>query len=377
MKSVQDFNYKVALASGLKHLQGKRLRQAEEQFRYLTAKFPRADGGYRGLARVYVELGDKAAALGTLREGAAALTKGGDRGNAIELLKEAVALDPLDLAAHRRLAAAFSLAGDPTAASNEYMRFIQLELSSGDPERAKLEAMYALETLGEIPALHAVAQSVGLPLRTVRGAAAPAQPSQATAPTPQTAPAAVDPRAELLGASATPTAAASAPEPAIEETTLGGLTAAQRAELFGSSKTDDEDEEWKWKPSQIDARFDAEVDPRAALLGGAATPTAPAPAPAKAPAIDPLVLEERAMALIANKDPNSGKAAIEAATALAAAGKTHAASDLLLALVASGNTVHDAERVLVSVGRTLGRDDLADERDRLLAEAVRLAQAAT
>ncbi|MGH2370439.1 MAG: tetratricopeptide repeat protein, partial [Chloroflexota bacterium] len=95
MKTVQDFNYKVALASGLKHLQANRLRQAEEQFRYLVSKFPKADGGYRGLARVHVELGDKAAALATLREGAAALSKAGDRSQAIEILREAVQLDPL------------------------------------------------------------------------------------------------------------------------------------------------------------------------------------------------------------------------------------------------------------------------------------------
>ena len=37
-----DFNYKVALASGLKSLQAGRLRQAEEQFRYLLTRDPRA-----------------------------------------------------------------------------------------------------------------------------------------------------------------------------------------------------------------------------------------------------------------------------------------------------------------------------------------------
>ncbi|MEK6619629.1 MAG: hypothetical protein AABZ26_01500, partial [Chloroflexota bacterium] len=106
MKAVQDFNYKVALASGLRSLQAGRLRQAEEQFRYLVSKFPRADGGYRGLAKVFVELGDRPAAVGTLRDGAAALAKAGERPAAIDLLREAVTLDPLDLAAHRRLAAA-------------------------------------------------------------------------------------------------------------------------------------------------------------------------------------------------------------------------------------------------------------------------------
>ena len=44
-----------ALGSGLKSLQAGRLREAEEQFRYLTQKFPSTDGGYRGLAKVQAE----------------------------------------------------------------------------------------------------------------------------------------------------------------------------------------------------------------------------------------------------------------------------------------------------------------------------------
>ena len=59
MRATQDFNYKVALASGLKSLQAGRLRQAEEQFRYLVEKFPGSPGGYRGLAKVLVELEDR------------------------------------------------------------------------------------------------------------------------------------------------------------------------------------------------------------------------------------------------------------------------------------------------------------------------------
>ena len=55
MAAVQDFNYKVALASGLRELQAGRLRQAEQQFGYLCAKFPNAPGGYRGLAKVRME----------------------------------------------------------------------------------------------------------------------------------------------------------------------------------------------------------------------------------------------------------------------------------------------------------------------------------
>ncbi|MGH2450904.1 MAG: tetratricopeptide repeat protein, partial [Candidatus Limnocylindria bacterium] len=101
MGAASDFNYKVALASGLRSLQSGKLRQAEEQFRYLIQKFPHVDGGYRGLAKVLMDLGDRAAALATLREGAGALAKAGERGAAIDLLREAIGLDPLDLAVHR------------------------------------------------------------------------------------------------------------------------------------------------------------------------------------------------------------------------------------------------------------------------------------
>ncbi|MGH2378134.1 MAG: tetratricopeptide repeat protein, partial [Candidatus Limnocylindria bacterium] len=189
MKTVQDFNYKVALASGLKHLQAGRLRQAEEQFRYLVSKFPKADGGYRGLARVQVELGDRAAALATLREGAAVLSRSGERGIAIDMLREAVTLDPLDLAAHRKLAAGLALIGDVSGAAAEYVRFTELELSAGDPERAKLEGMYALETFGEIPALQEMARSLGLGLRTLLPAdAAPPPAAPAEEPRPPARP---------------------------------------------------------------------------------------------------------------------------------------------------------------------------------------------
>jgi len=66
---IADFNYKVALASGLKSLQGGRLRQAEEQFLYLVQKFPSCDGGYRGLAKVLIEEDDRTAALRILLDG--------------------------------------------------------------------------------------------------------------------------------------------------------------------------------------------------------------------------------------------------------------------------------------------------------------------
>ena len=70
----KDFNYQVALKEGLKSLEQGRLRQAEQSFKYLVDKFPGAEGGYRGLAKVHFEEEDRAGALRVLREGAAALT---------------------------------------------------------------------------------------------------------------------------------------------------------------------------------------------------------------------------------------------------------------------------------------------------------------
>src|SRR2546422_757262 len=120
----KDFNYQVALKEGLKSLQQGRLRQAEQSFKYLVEKFPAAEGGYRGLAKVHFEQEDRTGAVRVLRDGAAALSRSGERAGAIGLLREAVALDPRDLTVHRRLAAALALTGDGEAAVNEYARYI-------------------------------------------------------------------------------------------------------------------------------------------------------------------------------------------------------------------------------------------------------------
>ncbi|MGH2499723.1 MAG: hypothetical protein ACRDF0_06500, partial [Candidatus Limnocylindria bacterium] len=54
------------------------------------------------------------------------------------------------------------------------------------------------------------------------------------------------------------------------------------------------------------------------------------------------------------------------------AGRTHAASDLLLQLVAAGVADHDAQRLLVEVARSIGRREVARAKCALLAEALRL-----
>jgi tetratricopeptide (TPR) repeat protein len=156
-----DFNYKVALASGLKSLQAGRLRQAEEQFRYLLTRFPAADGGYRGLAKVLIEQEDRPAALRMLLDGGAAVAKAGQRTGAIGLYRDATALDPQDLTAHRRLAAALMLADDRNAATAEFVRYIQAALLLGSRERARLEAEFALQRLPHSSELVKVARTLG------------------------------------------------------------------------------------------------------------------------------------------------------------------------------------------------------------------------
>lgn len=162
MRATQDFNYKVALASGLKSLQAGRLRQAEEQFRYLVTKFPGLDGGYRGLAKVLIELEDRPAAVTILRDGASALAKTGQRDAAIALLRDAVALDPLDHSSHRRLSAALALAGDLDGAVSELHRYVDGQFVIRNVDHARREIEYALERFGDHPRLLDLAQRNGV-----------------------------------------------------------------------------------------------------------------------------------------------------------------------------------------------------------------------
>ncbi len=226
MRATQDFNYKVALASGLKSLQGGRLRQAEEQFRYLAAKFPGLDGGYRGLAKVLIELEDRPAAVAILREGASALAKAGQRDAAIALLRDALALDPLDHGSHRRLSAALALAGDLDGAVSELHRYVDGQLVVGNVDHARREIEYALERFGDHPRLRDLAQRNGIggaveDAAPAPGSMAPEEELPAEAEDPSTAEA----RAAQLIARRDPRAASVALE-AAEWHLLEGRTSA-------------------------------------------------------------------------------------------------------------------------------------------------------
>jgi thioredoxin-like negative regulator of GroEL len=336
--AVQDFNYKIALASGLRELQAGRLRQAEQQFGYLCAKFPAAPGGYRGLAKVRMEQADRPGALSTLRDGAAKLAKAGEHGGVVALLNEALQLDPLDLGAHRRLAAAYALAGERDAAAGEYLRYARLSLYS-DPGAAKREIVYGLDSLGAVPELVALANEVGIDTSSSPPPPAPPQPARA----------------------------------APESLPLGGIPGVPRRPR-------------KEEPVAADPQLDVLETPPSAPV--AAEPIEPAPPEAWTPvpsaqkervpepaldaAEDPLDADMRAAEYIANGDPRAAQAALVAARHFIANGHTNAASDLLLQLIASGLADHQAQRLLVDVVSSLGKRDVARAKCALLAEALRL-----
>ena len=335
--TTQDFNYKVALASGLRELQAGRLPKAEQQFQYLCDKFATSPGGYRGLAKVRLEQADRPGALTVLRDGAARLAKAGEHAGVVALLSEALSLEPLDLSSHRRLAAAHALAGEMDAASEEYARYARA-ISATDPAGAQRETRYGLDSLGPQPGLVALAREIGLDVDL------PAPPR------------------------AVPPAPAAAPLP---PGAIPGLPRRERRE-----------------PEPV-----GEADPRAALLDALHLPATPVAEPAEpvawpAPPASPqrvrvpeppldetedaLAADERAAQYIAAKDPRAAQTALVAARHFIADGRTNAASDLLLQLIASGLADHQAQRLLVDVVSSIGKRDVARAKCALLAEALRL-----
>ena len=347
-----DFNYKVALASGLKSLQGGRLRQAEEQFRYLVQHFPSADGGYRGLAKVLVEQEDRPAALRVLLDGGAALAKAGERTAAITLYKESVAFDSQDLTAHRRLAAALTLAGETDEAAREYVRYITSAIAAGDGERAKLVSAYALERLpgnGEI-------------LEAARGAGAD------TAAPPQTERTSLssDDRDALMRSAFG--GALPAPEPSLPAQSWA-------ASAPGSWESPVPSQSHAWQTAAPAASDAWQTAAPAGTDAWAATEQRAAPAPdgEAAPSdADAVTVEATAARFLAKRDPRGGQHALEAARRHIAEGRLHAASDLLLQLIAAGIVDHEAQRLLVDVTMSLGRKDVAKAKVQLLVEALRL-----
>jgi thioredoxin-like negative regulator of GroEL len=355
--STTNFNYQVALKEGLRSLQQGRLRQAEQSFKYLVSKFPGAEGGYRGLAKVYFEQDDRSNAMRVLRDGAAALSKSGERSSAINLLREAAVLDPHDLGVHRRLAAALALTGDGDAAVKEYARYIRDLRTGGEVDRAKAEATYAVEQLKDNPASASLTLiAIGEEPPAPRPEPAPKASVRATSGgTTALRPKPVDPwdterRPEVQAvpsASRTPPAAP-APQPS--------------APAF---------DPWaSHAPETVPApepTASGEPEPAAE----AETPPEPEE-PAVTLDADSPTVEAAAARYLATRDPRAAPLALEAARRYIDEGHTDAASDLLLQLIAAGVADHGAQRLLVDVARTLGKREVAKVKCHLLAQALLL-----
>ena len=379
-----DFNYKVALASGLKSLQLGRLRQAEEQFRYLLERFPAADGGYRGLAKVLIEQEDRPAALRMLLDGGAAVAKSGQRAAAIGLYRDATALDANDLTAHRRLAAALTLAGEPGTAAAEYVRYIQTALLLGAKERARHEAQFALERLPASSELVRIARTLGLDVPEPPPApeVAPARETEpvraaakTTAPREDAGDRAALMRSAFGGAGKSESAVSSQPswrdtpakpEPAPAKSEAPPATSKPLpAPMSSESGAEPAAEAASASKSSSNPWADGDVsDPQAVTFGTSdGEPAQDA---------DSQAVEADAARYLAKRDPRGGVAALEAARRYIADGRNDAASDLLLQLIASGVADHDAQRLLVDVVRTLGKRDVAKAKCQLLVQALRL-----
>lgn len=67
---------------------------------------------------------------------------------ALALLWAAVALDPLDLCAHRRLVAVLANSGDLAGAADEHERYREFLRAQGDVLTLRSETTYAIATLG-------------------------------------------------------------------------------------------------------------------------------------------------------------------------------------------------------------------------------------
>ena len=105
--------------------------------------------------------------LEALKDGAAMLTQAGNRVAALALMWSAVAIDPLDLGAHRRLAAMLANAGDLDGAASEYARYIEFLLPVGELPRATMELAYGAKMLGGHQSLVDAAEKIANAVRAL------------------------------------------------------------------------------------------------------------------------------------------------------------------------------------------------------------------
>lgn len=378
---------RLALDAAAKLYSNGKLRQAEEAYRQLAQKHGDAES-YRGLARTQVALEDAGAAVLALRDGAAILTRKGDRSAAIALLTEAVGIVPGDLAAHRRLAAAHANAGDAVAACAEYERFVDYALAEGDSRRAWLELTYARETLGDLPGLIRLVDrlvptaGVGAPVGVGAPAPSAVQP-RATAPaaravTQQVSPPPPQPpEVRRLNPAEPPT-----PQRiVIDDLPRTRPVGSPSAVLMQGARTMTSVDAFDEAPVDLAARIAPRTKEAQRKVSQAAWKARPAVSiettlatltPGNTPESQAAVTAMRAAVLIGARDPRATEVAIDAARRLLSLHLLQAASDLLLDYIAAGYTDREAQRLLIEVDCGLGRRDVARDKCRLLGTAYRL-----
>ena len=150
--------------------------------RLLALGIPEPDSG--SVEPVAPDDGPSRSDVDALKDGAAMLTQAGNRVAALALMWSAVAIDPLDLGAHRRLAAMLANAGDLDGAANEYARYIEFLLPVGDVPRATMELAYGAKMLGGHAALRDAAERIANAVRAL----VPAATAPASLPLPRLLP---------------------------------------------------------------------------------------------------------------------------------------------------------------------------------------------
>ena len=136
--------------------------------------------------------------LDALKDGATLLLQHGNRIAALSLLWSAVAIDPIDLAAHRRLAATLANAGDIEGAAQEFARYIEFAIPRGEVGRATLELQYGIHMLGGHDALRASAEKIADAVRALVPANAKALPAPVIDPDLIVEPIAIAPAEEAM-----------------------------------------------------------------------------------------------------------------------------------------------------------------------------------
>jgi tetratricopeptide (TPR) repeat protein len=396
--------HKLAVDAAARLLATGRLRQAEKAYLELVAKYGDRNS-IIGLAQTQAALEDVPAALETLRSAASKLAKDGQRAEAVSLLAAAVTFGPSDLASHRRLAAALANQGDLSGAVDEYRRYVDECMASGDARRALLELAYGRETLGDLPGLIAlVDRTSSTPHPT-----APALP-RVDAPQPPARKAFIERSGEIPGVRTGSSAGPAAPKPAAPKP-VETKAASKPIEIKSAPRSPEPVFDWGEPRSELSAQATGRTRPDAShtavVLKGAKTVTHAASGDLDAPVdvlartgmlkrlekplpaidIEPLLRSltpvgsgldaaataaSRAALLTSARDVRATDAALDAARRLLALGKIQSASDVLLDYIGHGFTDREAQRLLIEIDCGIGRRDVAREKCNLLSHAYRL-----